>query len=74
MADASVGIAVSAPHRKEAFEACRYAIDELKRKVPIWKREVFEDGAMWVENIDARMMEADEYERKRNKGQSEDPL
>jgi molybdopterin synthase catalytic subunit len=74
VADASVGIAVSAPHRKEAFEACRYAIDELKRKVPIWKREVFEDGAMWVENIDARMMEADEYERKRNKGQSEDPL
>jgi molybdopterin synthase catalytic subunit len=41
-------IAVSAPHRDAAFEACRYAIDTLKLTVPIWKKEVFEDGAVWV--------------------------
>ena len=43
----SVLIAVSAPHRPEAFEACRYAIDTLKRTVPIWKKEVFMEGAQW---------------------------
>ncbi len=41
-------IAVSTPHRKEAFEACQYAIDTLKETVPIWKKEVFEDGEVWV--------------------------
>jgi molybdopterin synthase catalytic subunit len=41
-------IAVSAAHRAAAFEACRYAIDTLKTTVPIWKKEVFEDGAIWV--------------------------
>lgn len=41
-------IAVAAPHRGAAFDACRYAIDTLKETVPIWKREVFEDGAVWV--------------------------
>ncbi len=41
-------IAVSAPHRKAAFEACEYAIDTLKETVPIWKKEVFEDGEVWV--------------------------
>lgn len=45
----SVLIAVSAPHRAEAFEACRYAIDRLKETVPIWKKEVGEDGEEWVE-------------------------
>ena len=48
--EASVAIAVSASHRKEAFEACRFAIDELKKKVPIWKKEIFEDGEVWAEN------------------------
>jgi molybdopterin synthase catalytic subunit len=43
-----VAIGVSAAHRAEAFEACHFAIDELKRIVPIWKREIFEDGAAWV--------------------------
>src|SRR6266550_3001629 len=42
--DTSVVIAVSAPHRRAAFEACEWAIRELKRTVPIWKKEVFEDG------------------------------
>jgi molybdopterin synthase catalytic subunit len=46
--EASVVIAVSAAHRGEAFEACRYAIDTLKRTVPVWKKEHFEDGEVWV--------------------------
>lgn len=45
----SVLIAVSSPHRAEAFEACRYAIDRLKEVVPIWKKEVGENGEEWVE-------------------------
>jgi len=45
----SVLIAVSSPHRAEAFAGCLYAIDRLKEIVPIWKKEVFEDGEEWVE-------------------------
>ena len=41
-------IAVSAAHRAAAFEACRYIIDTLKQTVPIWKKEFFEDGEIWV--------------------------
>ena len=47
--DTSVFIAVSAPHRAAAFDACRFAIDTLKRTVPIWKKEFFEDGAVWAD-------------------------
>ncbi len=47
--ETSVVIAVGAPHRRAAFEACEWAIRELKRTVPIWKREIFEDGEIWVE-------------------------
>jgi molybdopterin synthase catalytic subunit len=47
--ETSVFIAVSAPHRAAAFDACRFAIDTLKRTVPIWKKEYFEDGAVWAE-------------------------
>ena len=46
--DIPVVIAVSAAHRNAAFEACRYAIDTLKQTVPIWKKEIFEDGEQWV--------------------------
>ncbi len=46
--EASVAVAVSAPHRREAFEAGRYTIDTLKQVVPIWKKEVWEGGAAWV--------------------------
>jgi MoaE-MoaD fusion protein len=46
--EASVAISVSAPHRAEAFEAARFAIDTLKRTVPIWKKEVWEGGEAWV--------------------------
>lgn len=44
----AVIIAVSTPHRKAAFEACQYCIDTLKETVPIWKKEIFEDGEVWV--------------------------
>ena len=47
--ETSVLIAVTAAHRGEAFEACRFGIDTLKRTVPIWKKEYFEDGAVWAE-------------------------
>jgi len=46
--ESSVMIAVSAAHRADAFEACRYGIDTLKRTVPVWKKEHFEDGEVWV--------------------------
>lgn len=44
----AVIIAVSSAHRKEAFEACQYAIDQLKKTVPIWKKEHLSDGSYWV--------------------------
>lgn len=50
--ETSVVIAVSAPHRQAAFQACEWAIKELKRTVPIWKKEVFVDGEEWVGNTD----------------------
>lgn len=46
--EVAVVVAVSAPHRKESFEACEFVIDELKAKAPIWKKEVFENGEEWV--------------------------
>ena len=47
LGDAAVVVAVSAPHRAEAFEAARLGIDELKRTVPIWKRESWDGGESW---------------------------
>jgi len=47
--ETSVAIIVTAAHRRAAFEACHYAIDRLKQTVPIWKKEYFEDGAVWAE-------------------------
>jgi molybdopterin synthase catalytic subunit len=49
LGETSVYIAVSAAHRAAAFDACRYAIDTLKRTVPIWKKEYFEDGSVWAD-------------------------
>lgn len=46
--DIPVIIAASAPHRAEAFSGCQYAIDRLKETVPIWKKEYFQDGEVWV--------------------------
>ena len=47
--DTAVLIAVGSPHRSEAFDACRFVIDEIKKSVPIWKKEHFSDGEIWVE-------------------------
>jgi len=47
--EASVAVVVASPHRRQAFDACHYAIDRLKKIVPIWKKEYFGDGEVWVE-------------------------
>ncbi|MBI2486960.1 MAG: molybdenum cofactor biosynthesis protein MoaE [Deltaproteobacteria bacterium] len=49
LGEASVVIAVSAPHRDEAFQASRYVIEKLKQTVPIWKKEVWEGGEEWIQ-------------------------
>jgi len=46
--EASVAVAVTAPHRDAAFAACRYGIDALKSRVPIWKKEYYADGSQWL--------------------------
>ena len=51
--EASVAIAAASPHRAEAFAACRYAIERIKQIAPIWKRELFEGGEVWVEGATA---------------------
>lgn len=50
ISESAVAIVVTSPHRRVAFEACRYTIDRLKQTVPIWKKEIFADGEAWVEN------------------------
>ena len=57
--ESSVLIAVASPHREAAFEACRYAIEELKARAPIWKAERFRDGSVWM-GAPARNGPADE--------------
>ena len=47
--DPSVAVAVASPHRAEAFAACRFAIDTLKARVPIWKKEFYADGSEWLD-------------------------
>ncbi|MDQ6667216.1 MAG: molybdenum cofactor biosynthesis protein MoaE [Thermoproteota archaeon] len=52
--DVSIAVAVSAPHRSEAFSACRYAIEKIKREVPIWKKEKIVGGKeLWVKGLDS---------------------
>ena len=54
LGEAAVAIAVAAAHRRAAFAACEYAIDELKARAPIWKKEHYRDGAPgWRENAAA---------------------
>ena len=53
ISESSVVIVITSAHRGVAFEACRYCIDRLKKIVPIWKKEYFEDGEVWVENPEA---------------------
>jgi molybdopterin synthase catalytic subunit len=47
--EASVAVTVTSAHRGDAFAACRYAIDTLKATVPIWKKEFYADGAVWID-------------------------
>ena len=47
--ETSVAIIITSPHRRASFDACEYAIDRLKKIVPIWKKEFFEDGEIWIE-------------------------
>lgn len=47
--ETSLVIVVAAPHRQEAFQACQFAVDRLKQIVPIWKKEVYQNGESWVE-------------------------
>jgi MoaE-MoaD fusion protein len=47
--ETSVAVIVTSAHRRAAFDACHYAIDKLKKVVPIWKKEFFEDGELWIE-------------------------
>jgi molybdopterin synthase catalytic subunit len=63
--EASVAIAVSSPHRREALQACAYAIERLKEIVPIWKKEVWADGAEWIGST------VDEYRMSAQTGASE---
>jgi len=49
--EVSVAIAVSAEHRKEAFDACKFGIDSIKEKAPIWKKEFAESGTEWIEGV-----------------------
>jgi molybdopterin synthase catalytic subunit len=49
--EVSVAVAASAEHRQEAFEACKYGIDEIKARAPIWKKEVSANSAEWVDGI-----------------------
>jgi MoaE-MoaD fusion protein len=55
ISESSVVIIVTSAHRRVAFEACHYAIDRLKQIVPIWKKEYFLDGEVWVENEEAKV-------------------
>ena len=48
LGEISLVVAVASPHRQEAFQACLYTVDRIKQNVPIWKKEVFEDGEVWV--------------------------
>jgi molybdopterin synthase catalytic subunit len=48
--EASVAVVATAPHRDEAFSACRFAIDALKARVPIWKKEHYADGSAWLDD------------------------
>ena len=50
--EASIGIVAAAPHREQAFAACRYVIEEVKKRLPIWKKEMHADGtATWVQSL-----------------------
>ena len=49
--EVSVAVAASAEHRNQSFEACRYGIDQIKARVPIWKKEIYKNDSRWVDGI-----------------------
>ena len=53
--EASLAVAVASPHRQAAFEACQFSIDRIKQIVPIWKKEFFEGGEVWVGSQDDQL-------------------
>lgn len=56
LGEASIAVAVAAPHRDAALDACRYVIEEAKRRLPVWKREILADGsAAWRDNAGGRV-------------------
>jgi molybdopterin synthase catalytic subunit len=52
--EASVVVATAAPHRKECYAASQYVMNELKRRAPVWKKEIYEDGSAWKANTPTR--------------------
>ena len=62
--EASIAIAISSPHRREALEGCAYAIERVKEIVPIWKKEVWTDGAEWIGST------VDEYQERKSEGEA----
>jgi molybdopterin synthase catalytic subunit len=64
--DISLAVVVACAHRKEAFAACQFAIDTLKARVPIWKKEFREDGAFWVEGALPQAAMGDESQNLEN--------
>jgi molybdopterin synthase catalytic subunit len=76
LGEASVGIAVSAPHRRESIEACHYCIDSLKLVAPIWKKEHFEGGEVWIGSLadcDHGEGEHEGHEHRRARGEQLSP-
>lgn len=59
--ETSVVVTVAAPHRKAAFEACSWLITELKKTVPIWKKEFYADGSAWVESESSSEFNSSEF-------------
>ena len=57
--ESSIFIAVSSGHRADAFQACRAAIDQVKARVPIWKKEYYVDGEIWVDSYPQCSVESD---------------
>jgi len=67
--EVSVAIAVSSPHRAEAYEASRYVIEEIKKRLPVWKREHYADGdRSWVEGVTPEVADAPEADGQRGRG------
>ncbi len=64
--ETSVVISVASPHRRAAFEACEWLIKELKRTVPIWKKEVYADGETWIEGEGTEIQKLNKQEHKKN--------